>query len=272
MAAALPSGAGDNNPVVEVESDQQSVELTPTTNENRSESDTDGTVSGSSKDSSSPEKEELECPICLQPCLHPVELPCHHIFCYLCIKGVAIQGAHSCCPICRATIPRSVLTNPNPLLKDVDQLLKESSTKKLGDSKDGHHFQWYYESRSGGWWQYDKRTIEELEKAYASSQSQPTCQLLIAGLIYVVDFEKMIQYQKNNNKVVRRIKRGEHLKKRGVAGLFTAENDDEEDVPNSNSTSYTVSVPTANLRSTRSHPRRRRRQRLNPTAPSSDDS
>lgn len=34
----------------------------------------------------------LDCPICLQPSVHPVELPCSHIFCFLCIKGVATQG------------------------------------------------------------------------------------------------------------------------------------------------------------------------------------
>lgn len=82
----------------------------------------------------------LECPICLQPCMHPVELPCRHVFCYLCIKGVAMQGPNSKCAICRASIPYSVLTNPH--LKDVSQLYKEP---KLANG-----YQWYYESRSGG--------------------------------------------------------------------------------------------------------------------------
>lgn len=32
----------------------------------------------------------LECPICLQTCIHPARLPCGHIFCFLCVKvGVA---------------------------------------------------------------------------------------------------------------------------------------------------------------------------------------
>lgn len=28
----------------------------------------------------------LECPICLQTCIHPARLPCGHIFCFLCVK------------------------------------------------------------------------------------------------------------------------------------------------------------------------------------------
>lgn len=82
----------------------------------------------------------LECPICMEPCVHPVELPCRHIFCFLCIKGVAMQGPNGKCAICRATIPSSVLTNPQ--LKDVSQLYKEP--------KSANGYQWYYESRGGG--------------------------------------------------------------------------------------------------------------------------
>lgn len=31
-------------------------------------------------------EEELECAVCLQKCVHPVRLPCTHIFCFLCVK------------------------------------------------------------------------------------------------------------------------------------------------------------------------------------------
>ena len=33
-----------------------------------------------------------ECAVCLQPSIHPVKLPCNHIFCFLCVKGVTIQS------------------------------------------------------------------------------------------------------------------------------------------------------------------------------------
>ena len=32
------------------------------------------------------EEEQYDCPVCLQTCIHPVKLPCSHIFCYLCVK------------------------------------------------------------------------------------------------------------------------------------------------------------------------------------------
>lgn len=32
------------------------------------------------------EYEKMECPVCLQLCVHPSKLPCGHIFCFLCVK------------------------------------------------------------------------------------------------------------------------------------------------------------------------------------------
>ena len=29
----------------------------------------------------------LECAVCLQPSIYPVQLPCSHVFCFLCVKG-----------------------------------------------------------------------------------------------------------------------------------------------------------------------------------------
>jgi len=83
---------------------------------------------------------QLECPICLQSCVHPVELPCKHIFCFLCIKGVAMQGPHGRCAICRSNIPHNVLTHPR--LKDVSQLYKHVKTTS--------GYEWFYEARGGG--------------------------------------------------------------------------------------------------------------------------
>ena len=42
----------------------------------------------SNKDTSNADKEDdvLECAICLNPCMQPVQLPCSHVFCFLCAK------------------------------------------------------------------------------------------------------------------------------------------------------------------------------------------
>ena len=55
------------------------------------------------------------CPICLQNFLMPIELPqCKHKFCFLCIKGVALNTGK--CALCRTPIPQSLITDPEDLL------------------------------------------------------------------------------------------------------------------------------------------------------------
>ncbi|KAG0714057.1 E3 ubiquitin-protein ligase rnf146 [Chionoecetes opilio] len=61
--------------------------------------------------------EELECAVCLQKCVHPVRLPCTHIFCFLCVKGVANQSKR--CAMCRQEIPADFLDHPT-LLSNIE--------------------------------------------------------------------------------------------------------------------------------------------------------
>uniref|UniRef100_T1GPI6 E3 ubiquitin-protein ligase n=1 Tax=Megaselia scalaris TaxID=36166 RepID=T1GPI6_MEGSC len=37
------------------------------------------------------DSDSIECPICLQNCIHPAKLPCGHIFCFLCVKVSKIK-------------------------------------------------------------------------------------------------------------------------------------------------------------------------------------
>jgi len=57
-----------------------------------------------------------ECPVCLQTCSYPVKLPCSHVFCFLCIKGVA--GRNRRCALCRADIPQDFVRRPVLVGKD----------------------------------------------------------------------------------------------------------------------------------------------------------
>lgn len=79
-----------------------------------------------------------ECAVCLQPCIHPARLPCSHIFCYLCVKGVANQSKR--CPMCRQEIPADFLERPQ--LVEVDEPQKETA-----EVEDEYH--WFYEGRNG---------------------------------------------------------------------------------------------------------------------------
>jgi len=146
----------------------------------------------------------IECAVCLQTCVYPVQLPCKHIFCFLCVKGVTLQSKR--CAMCRREIPPDYLYHPDLL----------SQVQESGNSyEDGG--QWFYEGR-GGWWQYDQRTSVEIEAAMAREEER--CELLIAGSLYIIDFEHMLQYRRNDPSRRRRIKRDQASgPKKGVAGL-----------------------------------------------------
>ncbi|XP_011252700.1 E3 ubiquitin-protein ligase RNF146 [Camponotus floridanus] len=164
------------------------------------------------------EKEGLtvvpECAVCLQPCIHPARLPCSHIYCYLCVKGVANQSKR--CPMCRQEIPPDFLERPQ--LVEVEESQKEMEHPE-------EEYQWFYEGRNG-WWQYDQRTSIELETAY--KQGKRTCELLIAGFLYIADFGSMLQLRRNDPSRRRRIKRDLYnVPRKGVAGLRLNVQDEE---------------------------------------------
>ncbi|KAG7199170.1 hypothetical protein KM043_018051 [Ampulex compressa] len=145
---------------------------------------TGGTLKEKEKDSEEKEGPTAvpECAVCLQPCVHPARLPCNHIYCYLCIKGVANQSKR--CPMCRQEIPPDFLDKPQ--LVELDEAHKELEYS-------AEQYQWFYEGRNG-WWKYDSRTSRDLETIYDLGGSQ--CEILICGMLYVIDFEKKCQYRK----------------------------------------------------------------------------
>uniref|UniRef100_A0A8C5MGA4 E3 ubiquitin-protein ligase n=1 Tax=Leptobrachium leishanense TaxID=445787 RepID=A0A8C5MGA4_9ANUR len=146
-----------------------------------------------------------ECAICLQTCVHPVSLPCKHIFCYLCVKGASWLGRR--CALCRQEIPEDFMDKPT--------LLSPEELKSA--SRGNGEYAWYYEGRNG-WWQYDERTTRELEDAF--TKGKKNTEMLIAGFLYVADFENMVQYRRNEHGRRRKIKRDiVDIPKKGVAGL-----------------------------------------------------
>lgn len=157
-----------------------------------------------------------ECAICLQSCIHPVRLPCCHIFCFLCVKGASWHSKR--CALCRQEIPEDFLEHPVLLspeeLKAVAAGLSRSGMEGGGSCGD---YAWYYEGRNG-WWQYDERTSCELEEAFAKGRK--STEMLIAGFLYVADLENMVQYRRNEHGRRRKIKRDVvDIPKKGVAGL-----------------------------------------------------
>ncbi|KAF6735765.1 E3 ubiquitin-protein ligase RNF146 [Oryzias melastigma] len=152
-----------------------------------------------------------ECAICLQSCVHPVCLPCAHVFCFLCVKGASWQSKR--CALCRQEIPEDFLERP-VLLSPED--LKAAAAGLSGSESRGV-YAWYYEGHNG-WWQYDGRTSGELEEAFVKNKK--SIEMLIAGFLYVADLENMVQYRRNEHGRRRKIKRDVmNIPKKGVAGL-----------------------------------------------------
>ncbi len=171
-------------------------------------------VVGADSCSSSDSDKIPECAVCLQTCIHPVQLPCTHIFCFLCVKGVANQSKR--CALCRTEIPVDFLNNPHLMRRE--DLLKEYSYEG--------GFQWFYEGRNG-WWQYDERTSNEMEDKYKINSK--AFEILIAGFLYVINMERMVQFRRNDPTRCRKIKRDlSTIPRKGVAGLkFNGEADSE---------------------------------------------
>uniref|UniRef100_A0A1Q3F431 E3 ubiquitin-protein ligase n=1 Tax=Culex tarsalis TaxID=7177 RepID=A0A1Q3F431_CULTA len=161
---------------------------------------------------------KMECPVCLQTCIHPARLPCGHIFCFLCVKGVTFKNRR--CAMCRRDIPPSYLEHPQ-LVNGLREV--EKAAKPRAEDGTTPEFQWYYEGRNG-WWQYDERTSQELEESF--QQKERYCKILVAGFLYIVDFEHKCQIRQNDPSRIRRVKRDlTSIPKKGVAGLRLETND-----------------------------------------------
>ena len=149
------------------------------------------------------------CCVCQEEAENAVKLPCSHIFCFLCVKGVAARNR--VCALCRNPIPVDYLQHP--LMVNFGALRAKLNVK----SKSYH---WFYEGKSGGWWMYENRTSEEIEKAFVTRVK--SIKIRISGFTYVVDYERMVQSREDYPDRQRRIKR-DVLKSdeiKGIAGLY----------------------------------------------------
>ncbi|CAK1556260.1 unnamed protein product [Leptosia nina] len=164
--------------------------------------------------------QELNCAVCMQKYNHPAKLPCEHTFCFLCVKGVFLRS-HTC-PMCRTPIPEDYFENP--------VLINENSNTENEDQDD--KYWWYYEGKDG-WWSYDERSNEDIESNFNEGKSE--CKLLVAGAIYCVDFNNMIQYRQADPRRKRKIIRDtlNHPCK-GIAGIRKTLNKPDSNVDAAN--------------------------------------
>ncbi|XP_020816242.1 E3 ubiquitin-protein ligase RNF146 isoform X3 [Drosophila serrata] len=110
--------------------------------------------------------------------------------------------------MCRREIPAEFLDHPQ-LVNGIEDICTTRATE------DG--YQWYYEGRNG-WWQYDDRTSQDIEEAF--KKGDKSCTILVAGYVYIVDLEQLVQQRQNEPTRCRRVKRDlATIPKKGVAGL-----------------------------------------------------
>jgi len=150
------------------------------------------------------------CPICMSSPVFAIQLKCDHIFCYLCVKGV-MNGSNKC-PLCRRTIDANVLNRPK---------FVRNGTNGDRPSDAFNSVQWFYEGRKGsGFWAYDHKNTQILEQAFAGDQKM--CEIMISGVIYCVDFVRLVQYRKYEPSRKRAVKRdllSNIDKAKGIAGV-----------------------------------------------------
>lgn len=154
-------------------------------------------------------EKDFLCSVCQDKAVNPVKLPCSHIFCFLCVKGLVARSR--VCALCRTVIPANYLDSPC-ILDD------EDLDSKLKSNPERYH--WFYEGRNGGWWMYEEKTSDEIEKGYGNHES--SIKIRVAGFMYVVDYEKMLQSREDRPERKRRIKRDvvQSDDVKGVAGLY----------------------------------------------------
>ena len=136
----------------------------------------------------------------------PFPLPCHHTFCYTCIKAHATLNPT--CPLCRAPLDVSSLRSAE-LETTPDQMPL-----------------WYYASRDGStWWSYEPDTASFIEEAYQLYQKDDrfsVCRIFVSSRSYIIDFVALTQTpDKDPVSAPRPIKRFEDAMSdlvRGIAG------------------------------------------------------
>ena len=132
--------------------------------------------------------------------------------------------------MCRREIPTSFLEHPTLVSVESQNESEPVEDVEGGAGQDQSDHKWYYQGRNG-WWEYDARTAQELEHHHKKGDQH--CELLIAGFLYSIDFENMLQCRRNEPHRKRQIKRDlptNVTDRKGVAGIRSNVSQNVEDL------------------------------------------
>ena len=117
---------------------------------------------------------------------------------------------NAACSLCRKEIPGDYLDRS--VVLEAAQADIDTETEE-----DSQEWAWFYKGRVG-WWMFEERNNQELEEAFRSGKQR--VEMMICGHLYVIDFVRKEQFQKNMPTKKRQIKRDlKSSEKEGVAGL-----------------------------------------------------
>ena len=113
--------------------------------------------------------------------------------------------------MCRQDIPNEYLDSSQVLTQALEDVKGEN------EGSNNQEWSWFYEGRNG-WWRFEERNNEDLEEAFLSGNQE--FETIICGYLYVINFVRMEQYQKNYPTRKRKIKRDlKTSDSKGIAGL-----------------------------------------------------
>ncbi|VDP01080.1 unnamed protein product [Soboliphyme baturini] len=132
------------------------------------------------------------------------------------------------CPNCRREIEVDFIQRPNFVhgSNEADIFSLQSQTNSTLSVSDATHcgLAWFYKGWNG-WWRYDNDTMNIIETAY--NQGLSSVEVLIVGHIFVIDFNEMKQYRRDNPRKMRPVKRDRVTAPfKGVAGVRLPSSED----------------------------------------------
>lgn len=122
------------------------------------------------------------CEICSQILQLPLNLPCKHVFCFLCVKSQVLTRIGNNCHTCGVSFNSSIVKEP-----EIRTFVPEVYKNPV----------WVYKTSNtvnNEYWMYDDRTSSKLEKSFLAKESKLEVELM--NRVYEIDLKTMQQRAK----------------------------------------------------------------------------
>ncbi|VDL71043.1 unnamed protein product [Nippostrongylus brasiliensis] len=107
----------------------------------------------------------------------------------------------SCNDVAGPSIKKNCEQLEEPAAESLEESQEQEEPANVAADETRHY--WLYKGR-GGWWRFDPRTEKDIE--HSRCNGDKTVDLVICGFMYVLDFERKVQYRKDAPNRIRDIK------------------------------------------------------------------